>query len=109
MFLQIQRLPPHCIGSMDEFPIFLDQHLLQEQNPLALKFSGSPEEEPVFHVVLSALSDGSFLPPLVLFRGEPVLLPSGFPDNVLLEARQEAVSEQERLLTWVHKVSTLLL
>lgn len=89
---------------MDEFSIFMDLDRFSDQDPSALQLFGSPEDKPVFDVVLSALSDGTFLPPLLFFRGTPSHVPEGFPDNVLLEARQEGFTDQERLRTWINKV-----
>lgn len=99
-----KNLPPNFVASMDEFSIFIDQDQLSDQNPLALRLFGSPEEKPVFDVVLSALSDGTLLPPLLFYRGTPSLLPEGFPDNVLLEARQEEFTDQDCHKIWINKV-----
>jgi len=90
---------------MDEFSIFLDLDQFSQQNPSALRLSGSPEDLPVFDVVLSALSDGRLLPPLLFFRGAESRVPNGFPDNVLLAARQEGFSDPERLRVWTDRVS----
>lgn len=89
---------------MDEFSIFIDPDQFSDQNPSALRLFGSSEDRPVFDMVLSALSDGTFLPPLLFFRGAASRLPEGFPDNVLLEARQEGFADQERLHIWIDKV-----
>ncbi len=89
---------------MDEFSIFIDSDRFSIQDPLAFQLFGSSEDEPVFDVILSALSDGTFLPPLLFFRGTPSHVPEGFPENVLLEARQEGFTDQERLQIWISKV-----
>lgn len=89
---------------MDEFSIFIDSDLFSNQNPESLWLCSSSEEKPVFDVVLSALSDGTFLPPLLFFRGGPSRVPDGFPENVLLEARQDGFTDQERLQIWINKV-----
>ncbi|XP_069024764.1 pogo transposable element with ZNF domain isoform X2 [Embiotoca jacksoni] len=102
--VQTQTLPPSCLGCMDELPVFIDMDLFSNQNPAAFQLSGSPEDRPALDVVLSALSDGRLLPPLLFFRGTAASLPEGFPDNVLLEARGDGFTEQERLDIWVHKV-----
>uniref|UniRef100_A0AAQ4PCN2 Pogo transposable element derived with ZNF domain a n=1 Tax=Gasterosteus aculeatus aculeatus TaxID=481459 RepID=A0AAQ4PCN2_GASAC len=102
--IQGRGVPPHCVGSMDEFSIFVDLDQFSNQNPSALRLSGSPTDRPAFDVVLSALSDGTFLPPLLFFRGGASRVPEGFPDNVLLEARREGFTDQERLRTWINKV-----
>lgn len=107
--IQGRGVPPHCVGSMDEFSIFVDLDQFSNQNPSALRLSGSPTDRPAFDVVLSALSDGTFLPPLLFFRGGASRVPEGFPDNVLLEARREGFTDQERLRTWINKVGQPLL
>lgn len=97
-------LPPRSVGFMDELSVFIDLDRLSNQSSLALQLFGSPAETPLLDVVLSALSDGTFLAPLLFFRGTAAELPDGFPENVLLEARQDGFTEQERLHIWTHKV-----
>lgn len=92
------------MGCMDEFPIFVDLDGFTNQNPAAFHFFASPDDKPVFDIVLSALSDGTFLPPLLFFTGHLSPVPDGFPENILLEARQEGFSDQERLQIWINKV-----
>lgn len=91
---------------MDEFSIFVDSDRFSNQSPAAFQLSGSSEDRPVLDVVLCALSDGTLLPPLLLFRGAPSQVPEGFPDNVLLEARQEGFTDDHRLHIWIDKVRT---
>uniref|UniRef100_A0A3B3VXY1 C2H2-type domain-containing protein n=1 Tax=Poecilia latipinna TaxID=48699 RepID=A0A3B3VXY1_9TELE len=104
--LQVQKgaLPLHCWGCMDELPVFIDSDLFSKQLASAFQLFGSPEDEPVFDIVLSALSDGRLLPPLLYFRGTASSVPDGFPDNVLLEAREGGFRDEERLRIWVDKV-----
>lgn len=102
--VQVQSRAPHLVASMDELSIFVDLELFSAQNPAALRMSGSPDEEPVFTVVLSAVADGTFLPPLLFFRGTLSKVPDGFPDNVLLEARPEGFSDQDLHRTWISRV-----
>ncbi|XP_072226622.1 pogo transposable element with ZNF domain [Leuresthes tenuis] len=102
--MQSQDVPPHGLGCMDELPIFINSDQFANQNPQAFKLLGSPGDRSVFDVILSALSDGSFLPPLLFFTGTSSLVPDGFPDNVLLEARQEGFTDEERLQIWIDKV-----
>lgn len=102
--IQSKGLLRHSVGCMDEFSIFIDLDLFSSQNPEALRLCSSYDDRPVFDVVLSALSDGTFLPPLLFFRGGPSRVPDGFPVNVLLETRQEGFTDQERLQIWINKV-----
>lgn len=101
---QVLEVPPNRVASMDEFSIFIDSDRFSNQDPSAFQLFGSSEDKPAFEVVLSALSDGTFLPPLLFFRGTPFQVPEGFPDNVLLEARQDRFTDQERLRIWIDKV-----
>lgn len=89
---------------MDELAVFIHPEKFLEQGVAALQLFGRPEETPMLDVVLAGLSDGTFLPPLLFFRGATVEVPDGFPENVLLEARPEGFSEQERLSIWTQKV-----
>lgn len=93
------------MASMDEFSIFIDLENISHQKPVALRLSGSLEERPVFTVVLSALADGTFLPPLLFFRGTPPEPPNGFPDNVLLEALPGGFTDGDCQRVWMDKVS----
>ncbi|CAN9503589.1 unnamed protein product [Ophioblennius macclurei] len=102
--IETQQLPPHAVGCMDEFPIFMDLDLFKNQDQMALQFSRADKERPLLDVVLSALSDGTFLTPLLCFSGLVVPVPDGFPDNVVLETRQQGFTQHERLNIWVQKV-----
>ncbi|XP_058474863.1 pogo transposable element with ZNF domain isoform X2 [Solea solea] len=102
--LRSTRLLPRSIGCMDEFSIFIGHKALEDQNPTAFQLFASPEVEPLLDVFLSALSDGTLLTPLLFFRRMPSHVPEGFPSNVLLEARQDGFSDQERLNIWINKV-----
>ncbi|XP_024154295.1 uncharacterized protein LOC112162668 isoform X2 [Oryzias melastigma] len=106
LFSQIQNrgVPPHCLGCMDELPVFINMDQFSNQNPLAFQLFNSHQEKPTIDILLSALSDGSFLPPLLFFTGTALQVPEGFPDNVLLESRQQEFTENERLELWIQKV-----
>lgn len=89
---------------MDELPIFINMDHFKNQDPSAFQLSGCVSDEPVFTVVLTALADGTLLPPLLLFRGTSCSIPEGFPDNVLLEARPEGFTDQDCQHIWMDKV-----
>lgn len=89
---------------MDELPIFINTDHFNNQNPSAFQLSGRVSDEPVFNVVLTALADGTLLPPLLLFRGTSCSVPEGFPDNVLLEARPEGFTDQDCQQIWMDQV-----
>ncbi|XP_061597939.1 pogo transposable element with ZNF domain [Cololabis saira] len=101
---QNRGLPPNCWGCMDELPVFINSDLFSKQNPSAFQLFGSANQTPVFDIALSALADGTFLPPLLFFTGASSRVPDGFPNNVLLEARQEGFTDQDRLQIWIDKV-----
>lgn len=89
---------------MDEFFVFIDLEQFSNQNPSAFQLSGSSEDKPMFTIVLSALSDGTFLPPLLFYRGTPSHVPEGFPDNILLEARPGGFTDQDCHRAWISRV-----
>lgn len=95
---------PPLVATMDEVPIFIDMDLFKNHNPSAFQLSGCLSDEPVFTVVLSALADGTLLPPLLFFKGTPCRIPEGFPDNVLLEARPEGFTDRDCQHAWLDKV-----
>lgn len=90
---------------MDELPVFINSDLFSKQNSAAFQLFSSVEDKPTFDIIISALSDGVFLTPLLFFTGTPPEIPEGFPSNVILEAREEGFSNEERLLIWIDKVS----
>ncbi|TDG96033.1 hypothetical protein EPR50_G00235270 [Perca flavescens] len=102
--IQSRGVLPRCVGAMDEFSVFIDADRFSAQDPSALRLSGAAGDEPALDVVLSALGDGTLLPPLLFFRGAAARLPDGFPDNVLLQARRDGFRDSERLETWFHQV-----
>ncbi|KAM9776908.1 pogo transposable element with ZNF domain isoform X5 [Syngnathus typhle] len=102
--IQSESLRPGRVGFMDELSVFVDAEMFARRNGRAFRLEGSPAQTPLFDVVLSALSDGTFLPPMLFFRGAPMALPVGFPNNVLLEARCYGFTDFRRLQLWVRKV-----
>ena len=104
MTLQLVSRAPHLVAAMDEIPIFLNMERFRQQDSSALRLWGSSSDQWLFTAVLSALSDGSLLPPLLLFRGAPCSLPEGFPNNVLLEARPEGFTDLDCQDVWISKV-----
>uniref|UniRef100_A0A3Q3CHA3 C2H2-type domain-containing protein n=1 Tax=Haplochromis burtoni TaxID=8153 RepID=A0A3Q3CHA3_HAPBU len=102
--LRSQSRSPHSLGCMDELPVFIDLDKFSSQSPASFQLYGLPEDRPVFDVIISALSDGGFLPPLLFFTGAAPDIPEGFPENVVLEARAEGFTDQDRLRIWIEKV-----
>nr|XP_015828895.2 pogo transposable element with ZNF domain [Nothobranchius furzeri]XP_015828896.2 pogo transposable element with ZNF domain [Nothobranchius furzeri] len=102
--IQGGALPYHCLGCMDELPVFINTNLFLRQNAEAFQLFSSPDIRPKFDIIVSALSNGIFLPPLLFFTGTVSAIPDEFPDNVLLEARNEGFTDEERLKIWIDKV-----
>ncbi|KAM3595960.1 uncharacterized protein V6R79_006002 [Siganus canaliculatus] len=102
--IRSKQVPPHHVGCMDEFPVFINMDQFSRQNPEALQLSASPQDRPRLDVVLSALADGTFLPPMLFLQGSAPGFPEGFPKNVLLEARLKGFTDQDRLQIWTSKV-----
>lgn len=90
---------------MDELPVFIGSDLFSKQDSASFQLFGSLEDKPTFDIIISALSDGSFLSPLLFFTGTAPAIPEGFPDNVLLIAREEGFTDEDRLEIWIDKVS----
>lgn len=85
--------------------MWLDLVQFSQKDPSALRLSSYPGETPTFSLVLSGLADGTFLPPLLFFRGSLPPLPPGFPDNVLLEAQPGNLQDLDMQRTWIRRVS----
>ena len=96
---------------MDELSVFLDlegdggQGLKGVRGRVLQLFGRS--ESLRCDVVLGGFADGSFLRPALFFRGPDPHRPPGFPPNVLLEARPEGFTDEQRLQLWTTKVSTV--
>ncbi|KAM8884299.1 pogo transposable element with ZNF domain isoform 5-T5 [Synchiropus picturatus] len=96
-------LTPRSVGFMDELPIFI--HMEGWTCRLSnFHLLGMPGELPLFEVLVSGLADGTFLTPLLLFRGKCSVLPEGFPSNVFLQAQPEGFMDEDRLSLWTDKV-----
>ena len=97
----MQSFQPGSVGCMDELSLFLDM-----EGGRGLQLFGRSESLRC-DVVLGGLADGSFLRPALFFRGPEPRCPPGFPANVLLEARPEGFTDQQRLQLWTSKVSVV--
>ncbi|XP_056154026.1 pogo transposable element with ZNF domain [Lampris incognitus] len=102
--LQNKKVERGVLGTMDELPVFINMDQFATQNSSAFRLFGEPAEAPLFDIVLSGLADGTFLRPVVFFRGQPPDIPPDFPDNVQLEGRPEGFTDQQRLDLWLNKV-----
>ncbi|KAK1805078.1 hypothetical protein P4O66_019444 [Electrophorus voltai] len=97
------------IGAMDELSIFIDMEQLDpasaDSSSMMSTFKLVGETDPLMDVVFAALADGTMLPTMVFLRGEP-LSPDApaLPDIIVLEAKPEGFSDEERLQLWLDKV-----
>ncbi|KAK7125085.1 hypothetical protein R3I94_019211 [Phoxinus phoxinus] len=97
------------MGAMDELSIFVDMEQLDEASAdsssmlSAFKLMGTTN--PLIEVVFTALADGTTLSTMLFLRGEP-LKPDAhsLPDFIILEARPEGFTDEERLQLWLDKV-----
>ncbi|KAG1946922.1 pogo transposable element with ZNF domain [Pimephales promelas] len=97
------------MGAMDELSIFIDMEQLDEASAdsssmlSAFKLMGTTN--PLIEVVFTALADGTTLSTMLFLRGEP-LKPDAhsLPDFIILEARPEGFTDEERLQLWLDKV-----
>lgn len=96
--------PPHLLACMAEMSVWVDMVKFSQQDPAALRLTGSPSEAPTFSLVLSGLADGTFLPPLLFFCGSLPPLPHGFPENILLEDRPKGLGDPDLHSTWINTV-----
>uniref|UniRef100_A0A1A7WBD8 Pogo transposable element with ZNF domain a n=1 Tax=Iconisemion striatum TaxID=60296 RepID=A0A1A7WBD8_9TELE len=102
--IQGGALPYHCLGCMDELPVFINSNLFLRQSAEAFQLFSLPDIRPRFDIVISSLSNGIFLPPLLFFTGIVSNIPDEFPDNVLLESGYKGFTDEERLKIWIEKV-----
>ncbi|KAF7647218.1 hypothetical protein LDENG_00175760 [Lucifuga dentata] len=99
-----ENLQPRSVGTVDTLSLYVDLDLFAALSPSAFQLLGTPEQAPLFEVVLSGLQDGTFFTPMLFFTGAAPQLPVSFPHNVLMEAHPAGFTRQQRLLLWLHKV-----
>nr|XP_015192112.1 PREDICTED: pogo transposable element with ZNF domain [Lepisosteus oculatus] len=105
--IRVQDIPLAVIGTMDELSVFVDLEALAGPGATgkeaAFQLVGTGES--LFDVVVATLADGSILPTLIFFKGQPpsrVL--ASLPDSVLLEAKPEGFTEEEEVEIWISRV-----
>ncbi|XP_062869933.1 pogo transposable element with ZNF domain [Trichomycterus rosablanca] len=107
--LTSQRFGPSSIGAMDELSIFIDMDQLDPASAdsfsMLSAFRLTGDMDPLIDVVLAASADGTMLPTMVFFKGEPISTDVlALPDSIILEAKPDGISEEERLQLWFDKV-----
>ncbi|XP_066577521.1 pogo transposable element with ZNF domain isoform X2 [Amia ocellicauda] len=105
--IHVQEIPLSVIGTMDELSIFVDLEALglpgTAGKEAAFQMAGTGES--LFDLILTVLADGSLLPTLLFFKGQPPApLPAGLPEALLLEAKPEGFTEEEEMEIWTSRV-----
>lgn len=97
------------IGAMDELSIFIDVEQLDgasaDSSTLMSAFKLMGRSAPLIDVVFTALAEGTMLSTMLFLKGEPFSpdAPS-LPDFIILEAKPEGFTNEERLEIWLNKV-----
>ncbi|XP_066531514.1 pogo transposable element with ZNF domain isoform X2 [Hoplias malabaricus] len=97
------------IGAMDELSIFIDIEQLDpasaDSSSMMSAFKLVDDSDPLMDIVVVGLADGTILPTMLFLKGEP---PSpdapSLPNIIVLEAKPEGFSDEERLQLWLDKV-----
>ncbi|XP_057210427.1 pogo transposable element with ZNF domain isoform X2 [Triplophysa rosa] len=97
------------IGAMDELSVFIDMEQLDgasaDSSSMMSAFKLMGTSAPLIDVVFTALADGTMLSTMLFLKGEPFSpdAPS-LPDFIILEAKPEGFTNEERLEIWLNKV-----
>ncbi|XP_053347849.1 pogo transposable element with ZNF domain isoform X2 [Clarias gariepinus] len=96
------------IAAMDELSIFIDLEQLDpasaDSSSMMSAFKLVGEKDPLLDVVLASLADGTILPTVVFVRGEPLSPDAPALPDIILEAKPNGFSDEERLKLWFDKV-----
>lgn len=93
------------IGTLDELSIFVDIEKLVDSTSMMSAFKLMGTTEPTIDVVFTALADGNSLSVMLFVKSEPLKLDAhSLSDSVILEARPEGFTNEERLQVWLDKV-----
>ncbi|CAG8806604.1 7450_t:CDS:2, partial [Dentiscutata erythropus] len=98
--------PLKLIGNMDEMPLSFDlpnNYTIDETRAHSINIRTCGYENSNFTVVLSCMSDGSKLPPLIIFKLKNVPRLS-FPRGVKIRANLEGWMNTEEMLFWIENV-----
>lgn len=97
------------IGAMDELSVFIDMEQLDgasaDSSSMMSAFKLIGTSAPLIDVVFTALADGTMLSTMLFLKGEPFSpdAPS-LPDFIIVEAKPEGFTNEERLEIWLNKV-----
>jgi hypothetical protein len=97
--------PAHS-GNMDEVPISFDlpgSRAVRLKGAKEVSIAMTGHEKLNFTVVLSVISDGGKLPPLVVFKRK-TLHKGNFPKGILIAANEKGWINQDIMKVWVEKV-----
>lgn len=97
-----------AIAAMDELSIFIDMEQLDpasaDSSSIMSAFKLVGEKDPLLDIVLASLADGTILPSVVFLRGEPLSPDAPALPDIIVEAKPEGFSDEERLQLWFNKV-----
>ncbi|KAG9279826.1 hypothetical protein AMEX_G5384 [Astyanax mexicanus] len=104
-----QGFAQSSIGAMDEFSIFIDMEQLDpasaDSSSMMSAFQLVGETDLLMDMVFTGLADGTMLPTMVFLKGAPLTsnVPA-LPGSIILEAKPEGFSDEERLQLWFKRV-----
>ncbi|TSK31391.1 Pogo transposable element with ZNF domain [Bagarius yarrelli] len=97
-----------AIAAMDELSIFIDMEQLDPASADSFSMMSAfrlvGDKDPFIDVLLATLADGTILPTVVFLRGEPLSPDAPALPDIILEAKPEGFSDEERLQLWFEKV-----
>ncbi|XP_058234013.1 pogo transposable element with ZNF domain [Hemibagrus wyckioides] len=97
-----------AIAAMDELSIFVDMEQLDpasaDSSSMMSAFKLVGDKDPLIDVLLASLADGTILPTMVFLRGDPLSPDAPTLPDIILEAKPEGFSDDERLKLWFNKV-----
>lgn len=94
-----------CIGNMDETPIWIDMpgnYTLETKGAKTVSMKTTGHEKSRITVMLSALADGTKLPPMVLLKG--VRLPKEIPTGIIVQMTPKSWANEDIIETWLRRV-----
>lgn len=101
-------LGPSAIAAMDELSIFIDMEQLDpasaDSSSMMSAFKLVGEKDKLLDIILASLADGTILPTVVFLRGQPLSPDAPALPDIILEAKPEGFSDEERLQLWFDRV-----
>ncbi len=95
------------IRNMDEIPMFFDMpsnRTLDKAGTKTVFVRTTGHEKTHFTVVLCCMSDGTKLPPMVIFKRKTIPKGEKFPPGVLVHCHPKGWMDEEGICLWLEKV-----